>query len=1142
MEEPAVRRAYFGPATAVRRLPRHGVTLLAHGNVVSLCTDVDADEAGPQPVCRASAVVHGFATAETAGGHETLVIAYGGRGATFLRVAGAHAVVVAQTGTLPDACVAAAIAPEGEGPLITLGFAHGFVEHWCVDGDVLRRVEDKCEKGGVRARCWAGADVGECGAALVGAMTLVRKGCTLFALTADPFGAVTVWDAHTGHCYCHVRCHEGPVHCIAVEAEMDAQSQQINIATCSTDRTTRLWTLTVPDGTNKEEKEEARLTNTVALYGHGGRVWVCACVRVDAGAVLVASGGEDGSARLWTVDAAGCAGSAHVVWAHGGKHVWALDLHRGRDGACVLTTGGADGGVVASWVTPDAPDSSHPTPRAVHPPAGCRGFALSTLLPAPAPAIALFVCDDGTLGIDCAEGASTVLARQKLPFQPSAISRVVPVVPHSGDNNNGETDEDAEGGGEGNEWLVAVAGPRGELAVVEFCVDDFGAATITLTPEDEDKDKEETDGRVVSVFAVRATDAWLFVTCTWRGVLRVWRRADTASPCEVLVPCGACELPPPPPRSSRGGAAPHCVATCCAAGVLAGTQLLLGDEHGALHCVAVGAEGIHCVRTWNACHEGSRMSAVRIVRSYRGDDDRGTTAETITCGYDGCVCRWALAGLSTVRPRLRCAARCGAWQGMHQLEGFAGPGRAWGLHCGSLVVQAVARTGDVRTYATIARRRDFAARLTSSGPLVLAHRRTALALERPAAAPGALRHRIVLAAPTHAAETNRVVRIPFALAALPPLFPCEDDALEEDKEEDKQSVWFVTASRDRTLRVWELHDRAGLQPAGVVAGHTSTVRDVAFCTTARGAALAVSVGGNFELLCHHVLRDSARPCLAPLCSGQGALEAAQARDRGCSTTTSRRRRCRTPDGEDENRCRIEAVAACSGTAPDEAWLTCGASDGRLYSLVLDAGVEEEGRAPSVRPATETPVLRLDAVPLCMRTIEGTTAAITTTVVVGLSSGDVAVLARTREGCCVVRTLRGVLAAGVNSIAHVGAGHLLCVGDDGALALAHATGDTATVLDHAAGLGAALVGVAVVESAKQKEERQSAVFVGLSQRVGAAVCDGAWRVAGHTHELLTDVADAKDVAAWHDITTRTITVVVVGQGVESLCVPDEWMML
>ena len=354
-------------------------------------------------------------------------------------------------------------------------------------------------------------------------------------------------------------------------------------------------------------------------------------------------------------------------------------------------------------------------------------------------------------------------------------------------------------------------------------------------------------------------------------------------------------------------------------------------------------------------------------------------------------------------------------------------------------------------------------------------------------------------------------------------------------------MWFVTASRDRTLRVWELHDRAGLQPAGVVAGHTSTVRDVAFCTTARGAALAVSVGGNFELLCHHVLRDSARPCLAPLCSGQGALEAAQARDRGCSTTTSRRRRCRTPDGEDENRCRVEAVAACSGTAPDEAWLTCGASDGRLYSLVLDAGVEEEGRAPSVRPATETPVLRLDAVPLCMRTIEGTTDATTTTVVVGLSSGDVAVLARTREGCCVVRTLRGVLAAGVNSIAHVGAGHLLCVGDDGALALAHATDDTAAVLDHAAGLGAALVGVAVVESAEQKE-RQAAVFVGLSQRVGAAVCDGAWRVVGYSQELLTDVADAKDVAAWHDITTRTTTVVVVGQGVESLCVPDEWMML
>lgn len=73
-----VLRAYYGPATAVRRLPQHGATLCAHGCVVSLCRD---DNGVPVTVCRAPAVVHGFAVAPHAvAGGAVHVLAHGGRG------------------------------------------------------------------------------------------------------------------------------------------------------------------------------------------------------------------------------------------------------------------------------------------------------------------------------------------------------------------------------------------------------------------------------------------------------------------------------------------------------------------------------------------------------------------------------------------------------------------------------------------------------------------------------------------------------------------------------------------------------------------------------------------------------------------------------------------------------------------------------------------------------------------------------------------------------------------------------------------------------------------------------------------------------------------------------------------------------
>ena len=746
-----------------------------------------------------------------------------------------------------------------------------------------------------------------------------------------------------------------------------------------------------------------------------------------------------------------------------------------------------------------------------------RRFAQSALIP---PNDVLFTCEGRSFGwCDHESGKFSLhlFDSNKLPFDSNAISRVVPT----------------RGGG----LLVGIAGKTGGVCVLELrMVKEPSPAKYAVTciyqqtEEEAKKCATEKDGRIVTIFAVADPESvgFLFVTCSWRGTMKFWKiSAD-----KHLMLCGSCELP-------FDGKREHRVATCCSNSLFLGRVMVIGDECGALHYIHVGVKDITLLKSWEGCHANSRVAAIDIVQ---GIDGTKNYVELLSCGYDRTLCRWT-ASVGPASSSLVCTERRMCWQGMHHLEGFThccNSTYVWGIEDGEIVIQNIEVIGDVRLFKTLAKKHDFEVYFDESIedkgkiiPSVLLHRKESLAVENNSDL--CCCYRSILIPHTHGAEVNRIKRLPFQLRTLlpltvtPSLYPSEQD---------DETAWYVTASRDKSLRLWRLDSDGFLSPIqhcrGVVYGHSSSVKDLAFCRTADGHSLMVSGAGNFELFCHSVLLDVDRscPCIAPLCSGTRVLQAAQSAHKRAlkRVDTGGSEEDDNDDDFDEDRCRFEAITAFGGPG-SEAWVTCGASDGLLYSLVIDA------TAGSVRSASETPVVSIGAVPLCMCSMcsGGVASTESSQFLAGLSTGDIMSFSRTRERCTALRVIRGVLAAGVNSIAMIPEGKCyLCVGDDGAVAEC-SVGEEETeskVIDRTAGLGSSLEGVSVIERSGG-ENKKEAVCAGLSQHVRyiEQKDEGDWHVLAD--EVGTEVADAKDVIALKNRSTMKNTIIVVGQGVELL---------
>ena len=83
-------------------------------------------------------------------------------------------------------------------------------------------------------------------------------------------------------------------------------------------------------------------TSLLALTGHAGRVWALAAVPLPGGQALLASGGEDGTVRLWDPATGQAAGPP--LKGHAGR-VWALAAVPLPGGRALLASGGEDGTV-----------------------------------------------------------------------------------------------------------------------------------------------------------------------------------------------------------------------------------------------------------------------------------------------------------------------------------------------------------------------------------------------------------------------------------------------------------------------------------------------------------------------------------------------------------------------------------------------------------------------------------------------------------------------------------------------------------------------------------------------------------------------------------------------------------------------------
>ena len=202
------------------------------------------------------------------------------------------------------------------------------------------------------------------------------KGRGLVA-AGNVFGTVFLWsfpDIQTllrsslPVCYsllCTLVGHEGSVFGVRISEPSPAighESARRLVASCSDDRTIRVWDISGLDDTGQElqagngSTSPARQVATV--MGHKSRIWGVRFLSCNQGPSRVISYGEDGSLHVWRIDSPTRnppQNPAHVgstlyneasYTFHTGKNIWAVDVLDSLASNSVVASGGADGRIV----------------------------------------------------------------------------------------------------------------------------------------------------------------------------------------------------------------------------------------------------------------------------------------------------------------------------------------------------------------------------------------------------------------------------------------------------------------------------------------------------------------------------------------------------------------------------------------------------------------------------------------------------------------------------------------------------------------------------------------------------------------------------------------------------------------------------
>lgn len=247
-----------------------------------------------------------------------------------------------------------------------------------------------------------------------GAVSWTAEGCVLVA-AGTVFGEIVVWEccldaesSSRSEVLFVLTGHEGSIFGVDIspEVELTTGSKTRLLASCSDDRTIRVWDITrgadlarTIDGAYIKSLGEARETGftarseidasrcLAATMGHGSRIWHVrfACPTGHTGTsmspVSVYSFGEDATAQKWelclgedrptipsksaVLNSAnwlpGALNNVEKFVCHKGKHIWSAAVTTAGESDPLVATGGADGKItLLGWVDKDvAADSTN---------------------------------------------------------------------------------------------------------------------------------------------------------------------------------------------------------------------------------------------------------------------------------------------------------------------------------------------------------------------------------------------------------------------------------------------------------------------------------------------------------------------------------------------------------------------------------------------------------------------------------------------------------------------------------------------------------------------------------------------------------------------------------------------------------------
>ena len=197
----------------------------------------------------------------------------------------------------------------------------------------------------------------EMGRVLIAAGTVLGE-VHLWSMTYD-----SCWDLCDSHLHHTFTGHQGSVFGVRISEKVGLSEGSVSrmLASCSDDRTIRVWDISELKKRYWPDVTEPTTQSLAMTMGHASRIWSVRFEHAKTGPLQLHSFGEDGTTQAWSlepsVDAKQHKNDGGVLpftlthstkyGYHSGKNLWAPAVYEHPDDACFVATGGADGRIVS---------------------------------------------------------------------------------------------------------------------------------------------------------------------------------------------------------------------------------------------------------------------------------------------------------------------------------------------------------------------------------------------------------------------------------------------------------------------------------------------------------------------------------------------------------------------------------------------------------------------------------------------------------------------------------------------------------------------------------------------------------------------------------------------------------------------------